>query len=220
MTEIIKPRVEVERVPLIARPFKITRYDLNGNVAKKYNLIDTLSLSKNAIDRAEDYEKRKKAGDPNYLDSIKTWELLEDIANSGNSEAQNFVRDSLRKYWIATTSVVEYNPKNKKDETFHNWKTSDEYFLTRDIVGNDNWIKEINNLNALELLVGTKDIQKLNEVSNKINKTSMYLWRFNLKPAEKIKRVVGFYADGGRLFLDADGGPSGEDPAFLVEDVK
>ena len=216
MAEIIKPIVKVERAPLVARPFKIIKYDSNGNVSKKYFLMDTLSPSKNAIDRAEDYEIRKKAGDPNYLSSIGTREILEDVANSGNSELQNYVRDSLRKYWIATTSVVEYNPKNQKDEVFHNWKTSDEYSLIRSIVGRDGFIMEIDNSESLESLVGTDDVKKLHEISNVINDSQMYLLRFNSKPSEKTKSVVRFGALDDRLYLDADGNLSDEIPAFLV----
>lgn len=217
MVKIIQSRVEVEREPLVSRPFRITRYDLNGNLVKKYNVMDFLSDSKNAIDRAEDYEIRKKAGNPNYMDSIKTWEFLEDVANSGNSELQNFICDSLGKYWLATTSIVEYNPKNQKDVTFHNWKTSDEYSLVGDIVGNDGWVKDINNSNALEFLVGTKDIEKLNEISNAINRTPIYLWRVHSKPSEKTEHVVRFDAGDVGLCLYADRYPSFEYPAFLVQ---
>jgi len=217
-----KPRVEVERVPLVVRPrpFKITRYDSNGKVIKKYKLLDTLSDPMSALKRTEFYEKAKKAGNPLPLDSIKTRELLEDVAISGNSELQNYVYDSLRSYWIATTSVVEYNPKNQKDEVFHNWKTSDEYFLVGDIVGDNNYIDKINNPNALELLVGTKDVERLNKISNIIIRTPTFLWRYNSKSCEKVKCGVRFVAGDYRLGLYAVRDLSVEDPAFLVEQIK
>ncbi len=66
----------------------------------------------------------------------------------------------------------------------------------------------------------TKDIKKLNKISNAINSTEMYLWRLNSKPKEKNERVIRFIASNGGLGLSAVRDLSGEDPAFLVEWIK
>ena len=212
-------RIEVRRKSLIARPFEIIKYNQEGKQSK-YNLSEELFPSMNAYDRAEDYEKAKQAGNPLPLNSIQLINLLEDVGMSENSELKNYIHDSLRKNWIATTSVVGYNPEGQKDRTFHNWKTSDSYSKIGDIVGEDGWIKEVDNPNALELILKTKDIKNLNKISNTINSTPMYFWRINSKPSEKVESVVRFDASSDGLILDADRYLSSGDPAFLVGQVE
>ena len=117
-------------------------------------------------------------------------------------------------------SRVVYKPANQEDEVIHNYGTFDAYSIVGDIVGKDGRIKDINNPNALESILKTKDIKKLNEISNAINSTPMSFWRINSKPKEKTERVVGFSADDSRLYLDADGCLSSGNPAFLVERIE
>lgn len=213
MAEIIKP--EVKRVLPNAGHFEI------DNGIHTYRLIDKLAPSMSQDKLAEFYEKAKKAGNPLPLNSIQMMELLEDTAMSGDNELKNYVYDCLRNNWLNTLSRVIYNPAGEKDATIHNYGTSDAYSIVRDIVGKDGWIENIDNPNALESILKTKDINKLNEISNLINSTSMYFWRINSKkPQEKVECVVRFFVSGGRLSLNAGWDPTLEYPTFLVEQVK
>jgi len=81
-------------------------------------------------------------------------------------------------------------------------------------------ISSIDNPDALESLLETKDIEIINKTSNAINKTPMYFLRLNSKPSQKIERVVLFGALDGGLGLNAYRYLSVEYPAFLVEQVK
>ncbi len=188
----------------------------NGNSV--YRLMEKMTPSMNQDKLAEFYETAKKDGNPVPMNSIQHYELFNDAVKSGNADLLNFLQKGLQRYPNTLTRVI-YNPQEEKDEIIHNYRTSDAYSIIGDIVGNDNWIENINNINALESLLKTKDVKRLNEISNAINQTPMYLWRFNSKPSKKVERVVGFGADSIRLCLDA-WGPSGGDPAFLVEKVK
>ncbi|MDP2672489.1 MAG: hypothetical protein Q8O84_01615 [Nanoarchaeota archaeon] len=185
-----------------------------------YRLMENLSPSMTQNKLAEFYEEQKQKGNPLPLNSIQMIGLLEDTANSEDNELKNYVHRSLRNNWLNTLTGVIYNPAGQKDETIHNYGTSDAYSIIGDIVGNDNWIEKIDNPNALESLLKTNDIKKLNEISNKINKTPMYFWRVNSKPSKKTESAVRFYANDDRLRLDANWDLSCECPAFLVEKVE
>jgi hypothetical protein len=217
MAEIIKP--EVKRIIPTAGYFEISKINKEGRQIK-YRLLNKLSKPMNQFETTEYYEKAKKAGNPLPLSSIGVMNLLEDSVHSGNSELQSYIYSSLKNNWIGTTSIVEYNPENQKDETFHNWKTSDEYSLIGNIVGDDDPITDMNNKEALEFLVKTKDINKLNKISKSVNKTPMYIWRFNSKPDEKTQSRVWFDAYSDMLILNAYRSLSNENPAFLVEQVE
>ncbi len=217
MSKIIKPKVK--HILPSTGYFEISKYNEKGKEIK-YRLLDKLSSSMTQDKLAEFYESEKKKGNPLPLNSIQVMELLEDTANSNNNELKNYVHKSLRENWLNTLSRVIYNPAGKKDETIHNYGTSDSYSIIGDIVGNDNWIKDIDNKNALESLLKTNDVENLNKISNEVNQTPMYFWRLNSKPSEKTDRVVRFDADVFRLFLYAYRLLSDEYPAFLVERVE
>lgn len=181
--------------------------------------MDKLSPSMAQDGLAEFYESEKKKGNPLPLNSIQVIGLLEDTVNSKNNELKNYIHKSLRKTWINTLTRVIYNP-GEKDQTIHNYGTSDAYSISGDIIGDENLIEKINNKNALESLLKTKNIEKLNKISNAINQTPMYFWRLNSKPSEKIENVVKLSSDVDRLNLLVEGYLSIRLPAFLVEMVE
>jgi len=189
----------------------------NGNSV--YRLMEKMTPSMTQDELAEKYEIWKKEGNPLPMNSIQHYELFNDAVKSGNSGLLNFLQKGLQRGPNTLTRVI-YNPKEEQDKTIHNYGTSDSYSIIGEIVGNEDWINEINNLNALEFLLKTKDVKRLNEISNAINNTPMYLWRCNSKPSEKTERVVRFGAGGDGLVLNADRVPSFEGPAFLVKKVK
>ena len=168
---------------------------------------------------AEFSEIEKEKGNPVPMNSIQHIELFDDAVKSGNQDLLDFLQKGLQRYPNTLTRVV-YNLAGKEDETIHNYGTSDSYSRIGDIVGNDDWVKNINNINALEFLLKTKDTERLNEISKSINKTPMYLWRLNSKPSGRQERVVRFGANADRINLDAYRLFFDEDPAFLVERVK
>ncbi|MBU2612773.1 MAG: hypothetical protein KKB62_03575 [Nanoarchaeota archaeon] len=193
-------------------------YEFSANGVPKYRLLEKMTPSMTQDELAELYEVEKKKGNPLPLNSIQMFEIMEDAVKSGDKNLMNHIQKGLQ-MWPNTLSRVIYNPKGE-DEVIHWYGTSDEEKMKGHLVGKDGFIKNINNPNALEFLLGTSDIKRINGVTNSINKTPMYFWRFNSKPNERTERVVGFDAGGGRLYLDADRCLSGEIPAFLVEFLK
>jgi hypothetical protein len=189
----------------------------NGNAV--YRLMEKMTNSMTQDKLAEFYETEKKEGNPLPMNSVQHYELFNDAVKSGNADLLNFIQKGLKKYTNTLTRVI-YNPIGEQDETIHNYGTSDTYSVIGDIVGDDNWIKSINNKNALDSLLKTKDVKRINKISNAINNTPMYLWRFNSKPSEKTECVVGFNANVVGLGFIANRYSSGENPAFLVEKIK
>ena len=184
-----------------------------------YRLMEKMTNPMNQDKLAEFSEIEKEKGNPVPMNSIQHIELFDDAVKSGNQDLLDFLQKGLQRYPNTLTRVV-YNLAGKEDETIHNYGTSDSYSRIGDIVGNDDWVKNINNINALEFLLKTKDTERLNEISKSINKTPMYLWRLNSKPSERQERVVRFGANADRINLDAYRLFFDEDPAFLVERVK
>ncbi len=184
-----------------------------------YRLMEKMTNPMNQDKLAEFSEIEKEKGNPVPMNSIQHIELFDDAVKSGNPNLLNFLQKGLQRLPNTLTRVV-YNLAGKEDETIHNYGTSYSYSIIGDIVGRDGWIKNINNVNALELLLKTKDIERLNEISKSINKTPMYLWRLNSKPLKRQEHVVRFVASSGRVNLNANGSFFSENPAFLVERVK
>lgn len=197
--------------------FEITRHEKGKTCT--YRLLDKMTPAMTQDKLAEIYESEKQKGNPLPLNSIQTFELLEDAVKSRDSDLINFLQKGLQR-WVNTLSRVIYNPLGKEDKTIHNYGTSNAYTITRDIVGRDDWISSIDNLDALKSFLGTKDIKNINKISNAINQTPMYFWRLNSKPSQAVERVVRFNSLGDRLYLNAYGNLSDENPAFLVGKVK
>ena len=193
-------------------------YEISENGVPSYRLLEKMAPSRTQDKLAEFYEKEKKTGTPLPLNSIQTFQLMEDAFKSGNKDLMNFIQKGLQE-WPNTLTRVVYNFKGE-DEVIHGYGTSDEMVMNGNVVGNSGFIEKIDNPNALELLLGTKDLKRINEVTNAINKTPMFLWNFNSKPKERTERVVWFGAFDVRVLLNAYWDPSGEFSAFLVEFLK
>ena len=197
--------------------FEITKH--KKGETSIYRLLDKMTLAMTQDRLAEFYESEKQKRNPLPLNSPQTFELLDDAVNSGNNDLMNHLHKILRNCWVSTTSRAVYNPV-EQDKAIHNYGTSDAYTITGNIVGGNGFIDSIDDPDALELLLETKDVKEINKVSNAINQTPMYFWRLNSKPPQKVERVVWFYANVGRLLLFVDRVLSDGYPAFLVEKIK
>jgi hypothetical protein len=109
---------------------------------------------------------------------------------------------------------------NKNGKAVHNFGTLDEFCLYgKNLVGKIDFIQNLNNVeDILKISIG-RNILKLNEISQAINQTKMYLWRVNEKPNMVDKRVVGFNAGSGSLTLGCTRSLSHGCPAFRVLQV-
>lgn len=168
---------------------------------------------------SELYEREKQKGNPHPTDAPLIQAIITrgyDFRNQNRTQAEK-LRDFLQKgfrIFPNTLTRVSYSPSG--DRVVHNHGTSDEYSINGNVVGPSGWMKYILDKRVLESLLGTKDVKKINKVSQWVNGTDSYLWRLNSKPTQKDERVVGFDADDCGLVLDCDWDPLNEYPAFRV----
>jgi len=173
------------------------------------NKIGVYELSKELIPSATHDElaalskESKEKGGFYCPDSRLFYSILSAVQDSGNTDVRDFIQEKLRKNWLNTLTRIKYFPK-AENEVIHNYKMSDEYSVKGDIVGKDGWIKDVSPKSYLELLLGEKDVGKINNVFQFINKTDCYVWRLNSKPNKLDERVAGFDADSDRAFLNCD----------------
>lgn len=218
-------KVRIEYHPTVTKSWRDEGHFIISNVnhlgeIATYSLFEKLTPAMNLEQTSEYYEKQKKEGNPIPANSQLIFSIGDSAYNLRNEspgeseQLRNFLYQSLRLFPNAFTSCL-YSPDGK-DKIIHNPNTSDKYSIDSKIVGPDNWFSKIPDKNILESLLGTSDVNKINQVFQWINKTNGYLWRINDKPKEKNKRVAGFSASDGRLYLDCLRSPRCEYPAFRV----
>ena len=184
-----------------------------------YALFEEMTPAMTQHKLIELYEREKQAGNPVPTDAPLIWAIAtrgDELRDENPEEAQRlsqFFRNSLRRY-PNTLTRVDYSPEG--DCILHNVGTSDQYSTEGKVFGPNEWVHKVPDKDVLERLLGTQDAEQINKISQQINGTDFYLWRFNSKPKQLDKRVARFGARDGRLYLDCDRGPLGEGPAFRV----
>ena len=140
---------------------------------------------------------------------------LSRLDNPDAEQAREFIKKEMRAKYLITLTRIKYNPKGK-DEVINNFKMNDEYKIQTNFVGKDGFIKDVQNKDYLNAILGTDNIPEINEVYQKINQTDAYIWRVNKKPKSIDERVARFNAYSDRVDLDCDGVPADCDSAFGV----
>ena len=161
-------------------------------------------------DRWVEYSKKAISNNEFYVGDFPLYHSLFSILfkNKENpnyktkiEEAKKFISDNMFKYWLMTLTRIEYKPSGK-DKVIHNYGMQDQYGIQEDIVGKDDYITQINPQNELKAILGSDNINEINQVYNWITGKNAYLWRINKKPEKYIERVAWFGASSGRAGLD------------------
>ena len=161
-------------------------------------------------DRWVEYSKKAISNNEFYVGDFPLYHSLFSILfkNKENpnyktkiEEAKKFISDNMFKYWLMTLTRIEYKPSGK-DKVIHNYGMQDQYGIQEDIVGKDDYISKINPQNELKAILGSDNINEINQVYNWITGKNAYLWRINKKPEKYIERVAWFGASSGRAGLD------------------
>jgi hypothetical protein len=194
--------------------WEITGVNYGGKI-QTYNVYAKMTVPMSQDKLAEFSRIEKEKGNPYAIGLPRFIAICEAGINSKDADLIKNFQKGLKEYPQFLSKVI-YNPSPLADEIIHEYGMPDEYSLTGDIIGEDGWIREINNKKSLELLTEVKDIKKLNKFSQEINQTPMFLWRFNSKPLERFGRAVRFIASDGRFVLGAYWGSHGGYPAFRV----
>ena len=180
-----------------------------------YRLFERMTPAMNQDKLAGLYGTEKQKGNPHPTDMPLIWAIATRAFElDGNAQLQDFLKSGFREFPNTLTRIA-YSPSGE-DKITHNYRTHDEYSLTANVVGPDDWISNISDKNLLGYLLGNDNVTRINQVSNFINETNTHLWRLNSRPKQKDERVARFVADGDRLYLGADGLPLYGYPAFRV----
>lgn len=172
-----------------------------------YDLSKTPLKSKTQEEHAKHREQAK--GDFYVADMPLYHSLFTALYNQRNNpqteEIRAFIQKSMREKWLTTLTRIAYQPKGK-DKIIHNFGTNEQYDLEENIVGHDRII-QLEDSNALNALLGTDNINEINEVYNWINNTPAYIWRLNQKPEQIDERVARFFASSDGAIFDCDRNP-------------
>ena len=175
-------------------------------------------------DRWVEYSKKAISNNEFYVGDFPLYHSLFSILfkNKENpnyktkiEEAKKFISDNMFKYWLMTLTRIEYKPSGK-DKVIHNYGMQDQYGIQEDIVGKDDYITQINPQNELKAILGSDNINEINQVYNWITGNNAYLWRVNSKPYNDIECVARFYAVSDGAGLGCDWGPDNSDGVLGV----
>ncbi len=134
-------------------------------------------------------------------------------------ETRQFLQESMKNYWLMTLSRIKYT-KSGKDLVIHNYGLQDKFEIQENIVGPDGYITQINPQNELKSILGSNDVNEINQVYNWITKKDLYLWRLNNKPKENDERVVRLGSDSDMAILYCDWDPDDSSRALAVRAQK
>ena len=149
-------------------------------------------------------------------DSRLHYAIFKAVKNADNRDVRDFLQENMRAHWIDTLTRIKYKKSN--DEIIHNYKQKDEYSLDGRIVGPDRVIEK-RDKKALEILLGTENIEEIKDVIQFINSTPAYIYRVNNIPENLDERVVRFDAVSDGFYFDCCRYPSVQYPAFGVREV-
>ena len=156
-----------------------------------------------------------------YKGHFQVFSALYELRNKGAEVelARQFVRDTMRTQFPSTSTRLQYNPEGQKDAIIHNYGTDSPEEILVDFVGSDMPIDKMP-LEVCLALTG-KTPQEAGEIMSYINdRTPVYLWRVNSKPAQRDERVARFVAFSDRAYLDCNWGTDDRYPAFRVSRKK
>ncbi len=187
------------------------------------NQIFTVDLSKSPLDNGNsktqdkwaEYSKTARqrkdfyTGDfPLYHALFKALFLTKDSSNKEKAEeARAFLEKEFKERWLMTLSRVRYMPLGK-DIVIHNFGMPDKIEIPFDFVDKDEWVKDSKTPQVYNVLLGSDNIQEINQIYSWITKKPAYLWRVNSKPQTIDERVALFVADSGGASLGCDWNPT------------
>ena len=186
----------------------------NGNSKTQDEWIE---YTKNAMQNNKFY-----VGDmPLYYSLFQTLFKNKDNAQFKDNieEARKFLQKTCKDYWLMTLSRINYN-KPGKDIITHDYGLQDKLEVQEDIIGSDGFISQLNPEKELKAVLGSSDINEINQVYDWISGKNAYIWRINSKPEQNDERIVGFSSGGAGFRLGWSRGRGGSSEAFGVRRTK
>jgi hypothetical protein len=192
-----------------------------------YELFKKMIPSMSQYELSEFYNKSKLKGEPYPANSLLLMKIISRAYSLRNQniedveELRRFLKVGCREF-PNTLSRVIYIPEGN-DEVIHNCGTFDQYSLRGDIVGASDILENMPNRKALELVLGTKDVGKINRVFNWINGTDGDICRLSSREFNsqrilfrRVEKCIKFCAGKDSFSVSCLGDPSYKFPAFRV----
>lgn len=191
------------------------------------NGIYAVDLAKKLLDNGNsktqeqwvEYSKQAKQNNDFYVGDMPLYHSVFTALSKNNTkdaqEAIDFIKAQMRAKYPVTLTRIKYNPKGK-DDVVNNYGMDDEYAIKTNLVGADEWIKESKDTDYLNAILGTNNINEINQVYQRINGTDARIWRVNSKPASIDERVAWFNADSVGVDLCCCRDPRGSYSSFGV----
>src|SRR3989344_4158695 len=182
----------------------------NGNNRTQNEWVE---YSKKAIARNEFY-----VGDfPLYHSLFSV--LFRNKENTKYKDRINDVKELISKnmfnYWLMTLTRIEYKAQGQ-DKVIHNYGMQDQYEVQEDIIVKDDYISKMNPQNELKAILGSDNVNEINQVYNWLTGKNAYLWRINKKLEKDIERVARFDAVSDGAILSCGGSPDYSNRALGV----
>ena len=138
-------------------------------------------LSNGASKIQADWDASKIASSVTYFDSIK---------NAGEKLTARFNKDFADFYMM--TSTRNFVKPDGSVDVVHNWSTPNAVTLENALeVGPNGWLDELADAEKItQTYFGTKDVDNVANVIQKVTGQKPYLWRINSKPGQVIERPV------------------------------
>ena len=134
-------------------------------------------------------------------------------------KARKFLQKTCKDSWLMTLSRINYTNQGK-DIIIHNHGLQDKLEVLEDIIGYAWFIFQLDSEKELKAVLGSNDINEINQVYNWISGKNAYILRLDSKPNQNVERAVGFVSDDDRFWLDWYGDPSYSGEAFGVRTQK
>ena len=163
----------------------------------------------------EEHSKTNKVADMPLYHAIFTT-LFKNKDNPKVEEIRDFLETILKDNYLLTLSRINYQPKRKIDEVIHNYNQPTRYEIKENIVDPDEWVKNSTNSKPYKAILGTDNLQEINQVYKWLTRVEPHIWRVNSKPNQIDPRVVGFVAGSDGLVLDCFRSPQYSGPALGV----
>jgi len=187
----------------------------------------TVDLAKELLDNGNsktqeqwiEFSKQAQENNNFYVGDMPLYHAVFTALSKNNTkdveEAMNFIKEQMRAKWLMTLTRIRYNPTGK-DSVINNYNMKDEYIFETNFVGADEFIQDSTDNDYLKAILGTNNINEINEVYQRISSTDAHIWRVNSKPASIDERVAGFVAGSDRAYLYCDWNPRYSNSALGV----
>jgi len=200
---------------------KLPHRDKNGIYT--FEIMENLSEPMNYNQIQEHNIKKYEAGNPIIGSAKDLLSAFHRALQLKDKDFNNFVYNEFRKRnWFNVATGFIWNPEGKKDmvvdyEGLKGIKGQEdlEQIFEGNYVGPNSWLNYLNNEKIFRDFTGQTKNQ-LEKISQVMNKTSGFLWRFNSNPNTSEKRQARLVGDSVRLDFDANRGLFNYNPGFRV----